>query len=276
MSQKNLENRHSKLDFAPTDLTDLAEFRGLELLKELRLSGNNFKYLPDCIFPVMDGTITVEAGMTGLRVLAINDNPLLGLDENLAICCNLEKLYVHDTKIRRLNKSITYMYQLREIWIAGTSIRKLDPAISTLPFLKKMVLSHEDQLDDYMEMRRTMRSELWSFLRPGEGEVAEAVAMQKFEETRQRQARVLRANSGWGEERTENDSSDYDEGGSSGSESGDYENGESGRPGGKTADLDKTYGSIDLMDDSLGTSGLQTTKKSGKSVTIGGEHTKEF
>ena len=75
-----------KLDLSRQGKGDLLEllpkeFQGLELLKELRLSGNNFKYLPDCIFPEMDGSVIVKPGMTNLRVLAINDNPLLGLDE---------------------------------------------------------------------------------------------------------------------------------------------------------------------------------------------------
>ena len=67
------------------------EFRGLELLKELRLSGNNFTYLPDCMFPEIDGSIIVKPGMTNLRVLALDDNPLLGLDE-VAPCFDA---YVH-------------------------------------------------------------------------------------------------------------------------------------------------------------------------------------
>ena len=50
-------------------------------MKELRLSGNNFSYLPDCIFPEIDGSIIVQPGMTNLRLLALDDNPLLGLDE---------------------------------------------------------------------------------------------------------------------------------------------------------------------------------------------------
>ena len=132
------------------------------------------------------------------------------------------------------------------------------------------VLSHEDQLDDYMEARRMLRAEVWSFLRPGEGEVAEAVATAKFEEASRRQARLLTANMGWEDEGDEseddaNDDTEFDDN----FEEGDLNEG--------------TYGSIDLMDNTLAntlSSGvgdfgmespsrtLQSTKKSGTSVTI--------
>ena len=159
-----------KLDFSRQGKGDLLqtlpmELIGLEFLKELRLSGNNFSYLPDCIFPEMDGTIVKQAGMTNLRVLAIDDNPLLGLDENLAICGKLEKLYVHNTKIRRLNKSITYMYQLQEIWIANTSIRKLDSAIATLPYLRKLgTLTHNPEFHIHGVPRGHLRRALAALL----------------------------------------------------------------------------------------------------------------
>lgn len=204
------------------------ELRALELLEELRLSGNNFSYLPDCMFPVIDGSIIKEPGMTNLRVLAIDRNPLLGLDENLAVCGKLQKLLVHSTKIRRLNKSITFMYFLEEIWIANTNIRKLDSAITTMPYLRKLVLAHEDQLDDFMDIRRMMRADKWSFLNPGEGEVAQFVAEQKYEEARRRTMRVQEANSDWNEREGQADAV-------------------CGGGGG----MDRTYGSVDLMDDTI-------------------------
>jgi len=39
------------------------ELRSLQLLEELRLSGNNFSYLPKCLFPETDGTLIAEAGV---------------------------------------------------------------------------------------------------------------------------------------------------------------------------------------------------------------------
>ena len=43
------------------------------------------------MFPEIDGSIIVKPGMTNLRVLALDDNPLLGLDE-VAPCFDA---YVH-------------------------------------------------------------------------------------------------------------------------------------------------------------------------------------
>ncbi len=44
--------------------------------------------------------------------------------------------------------------------------------ISKLPDLKKLVLSHEDQLDNYTDLRRLLKASVWTFLTPGLGEVA--------------------------------------------------------------------------------------------------------
>ena len=269
-----------KLDLSRQGKGDLLQnlpdvLQGLELLRELRLSGNNFSYLPDCICsPEMDGSIIKKPGMTALQLLTLDNNPLLGLDENLAICHKMEKLLVHNTKIRRLNKSITFMYRLQEIWLSGTNIRHLDLALATLPDLKKIVLSHEDQLDNFMEIRRMMPRDIWAFLRPGEGEVAEFVAISKMQEVKSariasgfkmqevlaqsKSQKVELANAKWGES-TAKSAPDYDSEDDRSDTQGDE---------GK---METTYGSIDLMDDTLpfeDTLEMSRTKKSGKSVTI--------
>jgi hypothetical protein len=187
------------------------DFRSLSRLEELRLSGNSFKFLPESILP--DAS---SAGFVNLRVLAMDNNPVVMVDEDIAVCSKLERLLLHGTRIRTLNKSITYMYALRELWIADTEMRKLDPALAQLRSLRKIVLAHEDQLENFADIRRLIRGEIWSFLRPGEGEVATLSALAKFEEaerrTRRRRDALARAN-GTYESRGNGSSDDDDDGG---------------------------------------------------------------
>ena len=219
------------------------DFRSLSRLEELRLSGNSFKFLPESILP--DAS---SAGFVNLRVLAMDNNPVVMVDEDIAVCSKLERLLLHGTRIRTLNKSITYMYALQELWIADTEMRKLDPALAQLRSLRKIVLAHEDQLENFADIRRLIRGEIWSFLRPGEppppppplprtnrtslvpppvltgqvsclrpgeGEVATLSALAKFEEaehrTRRRRDALARANGTY--ESRGNGSSDDDEDG---------------------------------------------------------------
>jgi Leucine-rich repeat (LRR) protein len=162
------------------------EMRFLTNLQELRLSGNNFRYLPQCIFPAPSTDDDAGPGMTSLRILAIDHNPLLGIDEDMACCPLLQKLLVHNTKIRRLHKSIVYNRCLEEIWISDTAVRKLDTEVATLRQLKKIVLNHEDQLEGFTEIRRSIRGSVWCFLSEGEGMMAELSAVAKLEERIQR------------------------------------------------------------------------------------------
>ena len=57
----------------------------------------------------------------------LDHNPLLEVDEDIAVHGQLEVLYLHNTRIRRLNDSASYLYRLRELWISDTAITRLDP-----------------------------------------------------------------------------------------------------------------------------------------------------
>jgi hypothetical protein len=57
----------------------------------------------------------------------MDHNPLLEVDEDIAVNGQLEVLYLHNTRIRRLNKSVSFLYRLRELWISDTAITSLDP-----------------------------------------------------------------------------------------------------------------------------------------------------
>jgi hypothetical protein len=57
----------------------------------------------------------------------MDHNPLLEVDEDIAINGQLEVLYLHNTRIQRLNDSVSYLYRLRELWISDTGITSLDP-----------------------------------------------------------------------------------------------------------------------------------------------------
>lgn len=132
-------------------------------MSELRLSGNNFSQVPEALFPQ-----GIDPGMTNLRVLAIDHNPLLTVHDNLATCFRIERLLLHNTPINKVNASIKYMYFLRELWISDTNITSLDIAVSQLPHIAKVVLDSEAQLSNFVALRRGLSSDKWAFTRPGE------------------------------------------------------------------------------------------------------------
>ena len=57
----------------------------------------------------------------------MDHNPLLEVDEDIAVNGQLEVLYLHNTRIQRLNKSVSFLNRLRELWISDTAITSLDP-----------------------------------------------------------------------------------------------------------------------------------------------------
>ena len=120
----------------PFLLKDLpVSMRKLRALRELRLSYNNFQEVPSSIFPSAQ-----DPGMTGLRVLALDHNPLKRVDDDLAYCGNMERLLLHNTHINSVNASIRHMYMLKELWISDTRIKRLDEAVAHLPHIRKVGL----------------------------------------------------------------------------------------------------------------------------------------
>jgi len=117
-------------------LKDLpVQMRKLEVLRELRLSGNNFSEVPEAIF-----TRGQDAGMTNLRLLALDHNPLRSVHDDLATCAKMERLLLHNTQISKLHRTIAHMRMLKELWISDTRIRTLDVAVSRLPSITKVVV----------------------------------------------------------------------------------------------------------------------------------------
>ena len=54
------------------------------------------------MFPEIDGSNVVKPGMTNLRVLALDDNPLLGLDEVRSLCmCTRVAVFKHSSYNRQ-------------------------------------------------------------------------------------------------------------------------------------------------------------------------------